>query len=105
GVGLFVTRLGCWLEGCDFGRSLSAAAPAWLARLGTFPGQSPAWVAQVLAGSLAPSAGASAPVHPTELYESACGALLVALALALGRRQRAAGTTALSVLAGYLVLR
>jgi phosphatidylglycerol---prolipoprotein diacylglyceryl transferase len=100
-----VARLGCWLEGCDFGRSLPAAAPGWLARLGTFPRESPAWTEQVLGGALVPSAGASLPVHPSELYESVAGLVLLAFSLVLARRQRVAGTTALAVMFGYFALR
>ena len=41
--GLLITRIGCYLYGCDFGKVLSSAhpssptAPAWLQKLGTFP--------------------------------------------------------------------
>ncbi|MEO8876829.1 MAG: prolipoprotein diacylglyceryl transferase family protein, partial [Polyangiaceae bacterium] len=35
--GLFITRIGCYLFGCDFGRRLSPTAPGWLQKLGTFP--------------------------------------------------------------------
>ena len=107
GLGLCValTRVGCFLEGCDFGRPLSAAAPRWLARLGTFPLGSPAWVEHVSTGALGPSAPASLPVHPSELYEALAGLALVALALAFGRRSRRAGDVALAVAAAYLALR
>jgi len=107
GFGLCValTRLGCFLEGCDFGRPLSAGAPRWLARLGTFPMGSPAWVEHVSSGALGPSALTSLPVHPAELYECAVGLALVAAALALGRRSRRAGDVALGVTAAYLGLR
>jgi hypothetical protein len=33
-VGIVLTRFGCWLEGCDFGRPLGAEAPRFLARVG-----------------------------------------------------------------------
>ncbi len=35
--GLLITRLGCYLFGCDFGKRLSEGAPHWLKALGTFP--------------------------------------------------------------------
>src|SRR5690349_21437431 len=35
--GLMITRIGCYLFGCDFGQPLSSTAPAWLQKLGTFP--------------------------------------------------------------------
>jgi phosphatidylglycerol:prolipoprotein diacylglycerol transferase len=105
GFGVAVTRVGCFLEGCDFGRPLSASAPRWLARLGTFPMGSPAWVEHVSAGALGPTALASLPVHPSELYEAAVGVVLLALALGLGRRSRRAGDLALLVAGAYLALR
>jgi phosphatidylglycerol:prolipoprotein diacylglycerol transferase len=104
-LGLFLSRVGCWLEGCDFGTVLAASAPSWLARLGTFPRESPAWNEQVLARAIPPSATTSLPVHPSELYESLAGVVLLALALVLARKQESAGTTALSVTFGYLALR
>lgn len=99
--GLFITRIGCWLFGCDYGRPLGETAPSWLKSLGTFPrwaegavdvgDGAPAWTAQVHAGLIPRSAPASLPVHPTQLYESLTGlALLVAL-LALRRYQRFRG--------------
>ena len=35
-AGLFVTRIGCYLFGCDFGRRLSDGSPEWLKKAGTF---------------------------------------------------------------------
>jgi phosphatidylglycerol:prolipoprotein diacylglycerol transferase len=104
-LGVALTRLGCFLEGCDFGRPLGAGAPAVLARLGTFPYGSPAWVHQIVTRELEPSAMSALPVHPSELYEAAAALALAAGALFLLGRQRRAGTTALLVLGGYAVLR
>src|SRR5579883_1717512 len=36
-TGLLVTRVGCYLFGCDFGKRLPDGAPAFLKKLGTFP--------------------------------------------------------------------
>jgi phosphatidylglycerol:prolipoprotein diacylglycerol transferase len=104
-LGIALTRFGCWLEGCDFGRLLGAGAPRFLARLGTFPAGSPAWVDQVSSQALSASAPASMAVHPAQLYEALGGVLLGGLVLAVERRKPRAGATALAVLAGYLVLR
>lgn len=104
-LGVVLVRFGCWLEGCDFGRTLGAGAPRLLARLGTFPAGSPAWVEQVSTQTTSASAPVSLPVHPAQLYEALGGVLLVALTLAVERRKPRAGTSALAVLAGYLVLR
>ena len=35
--GLMITRIGCYLFGCDFGKRLSDTSPGWLKKLGTFP--------------------------------------------------------------------
>jgi phosphatidylglycerol:prolipoprotein diacylglycerol transferase len=104
-LGVVLTRVGCWLEGCDFGRVLGDGAPRFLARLGTFPAGSPAWVEQVTTQALPASAPAALPVHPAQLYEALGGALLVALVLWVERRKPRAGATALTVLAGYALLR
>jgi phosphatidylglycerol:prolipoprotein diacylglycerol transferase len=104
-VGIVLTRFGCWLEGCDFGRVLGAGAPRLVARLGTFPAGSPAWVDQVSTQLISASAPVALPVHPAQLYEAVAGALLVALVLVVQRRASRAGTSALAVLAGYVFLR
>jgi phosphatidylglycerol:prolipoprotein diacylglycerol transferase len=100
-LGIALGRLGCFLEGCDFGVPLGGSAPRWLARLGTFPSRSPAWIEHVRAGLVPPSSVASLPVHPSELYESALALLVFAVALSLRRRTSAAGAVALAVLVSY----
>ncbi|HEV8549323.1 MAG TPA: prolipoprotein diacylglyceryl transferase family protein, partial [Polyangiaceae bacterium] len=97
--------LGCYLEGCDFGRPLALGAPHFLARLGTFPAHSPAWVEHVSAGLLGPLSTASLPVHPSELYEALAGLLLGAFAFGFAPRARAAGDLARATVLGYLTLR
>jgi phosphatidylglycerol:prolipoprotein diacylglycerol transferase len=105
-----VARLGCYLQGCDFGRPLSARAPGWLARLGAFPrptsgAPSPVWVDQVARGELGRDSAFTLPVHPTELYE-VLGALLLLAALLLRRRvQRRHGELFVLATLGYAVLR
>lgn len=95
--GLLVTRIGCYLFGCDFGQRLPDGAPHWLRTLGTFPhwasgtlasGEgSPAFVRHldVYRGTPLESElvkmNASFPVHPTQLYESLVGLLLLVLLL------------------------
>ncbi len=104
-LGVALTRLGCFLEGCDFGKPLGAPAPAFLARLAVFPRGSPAWVHQIATGALAPTAARALPVHPSELYEAFAALALALVALFVRGRQARAGTTALCVLAGYATLR
>ncbi len=104
-AGLFITRIGCYLNGCDFGKPLDASAPAWLVKLGTFPAWdkamgagdgSPAFVQHHNARLLAPDAIASLPVHPTQLYESLVGLVLLVVLIALRPRRRFHGQTFLT---------
>ncbi len=112
--GLCLTRIGCYLFGCDFGKPLSASAPAWLKRLGTFPrwpsdvldgAGSPAWLQHVDLRGLSVSSRASLPVHPTELYESLVGAALLGLLFWLAKRKRFAGELFFAFTFGYGCLR
>lgn len=104
-VGVVLTRIGCWLEGCDFGRLLGAGAPRVLSRLGTFPPGSHAWAEQVTSQTISASAPAALPVHPSQLYEALGGALLAGLVLAVERRKPRTGASALAALGGYALLR
>lgn len=112
--GLMLTRIGCYLFGCDFGKPLSASAPEWLKRLGTFPrwpsdvldGQgSPAWLQHVDQRGLSVTSRASLPVHPTELYESLAGAALLLLLWWLSKRRRFTGEAFFAFTFGYGYLR
>ncbi len=112
--GLLLTRIGCYLFGCDFGKPLGAGAPNWLKRLGTFPrwpdnvldgAGSPAWMQHVNERGLAITSQASLPVHPTELYESLVGGALLALTLWLMRHRRFRGEAFLAFTFGYGYLR
>jgi phosphatidylglycerol:prolipoprotein diacylglycerol transferase len=100
--GLCITRIGCYLFGCDFGRPLGEGAPAVLKTLGTFPRWpdgtmtdgslgSPAWDHHVRTHLLGPEATASLPVHPTQLYESLLGLSLLVFLLVMRRHQRFRG--------------
>lgn len=98
-AGLAITRVGCLLAGCDFGKVWDG--PWALA----FPAGSPAFRRHALTGLLPPGAAASLPVHPTQIYESILGVGLLVLALWLRRRRRFPGQVFLSVAIGYGVLR
>ncbi|HVR19884.1 MAG TPA: prolipoprotein diacylglyceryl transferase family protein [Polyangiaceae bacterium] len=104
-IGVALTRLGCFLEGCDFGVPLSNGAPRFIAALGTFPKESPAWIEHVLSRGLSPSANASLAVHPIALYEAVGGAALVLFAFLLRRRPFRPGVVFVTVTFAYLVLR
>jgi len=98
-VGLAVTRVGCFLGGCDFGREWNGP---WAVR---FPAGSPAFDQQRLLGLLPAHATTSLPVHPAQLYESLAGALLLLLVLAVRRRQRVSGQALVAFALGYGALR
>ncbi len=95
--GLLVTRIGCYLFGCDFGKRLPDGAPGWLKTLGTFPhwasgtlasgDGSPAFVRhlEIYRGTALEAdllrMNSSFPVHPTQIYESLVGLALLLLLL------------------------
>jgi len=96
-TGLLVTRIGCYLFGCDFGKRLSDTAPGWLKTLGTFPhwatgtidsgDGSPAYVRHLSLFEGTPlektikATNHSLPVHPTQIYESIVGLVLFGLVM------------------------
>ncbi|WP_437969490.1 prolipoprotein diacylglyceryl transferase family protein [Sorangium sp. So ce260] len=89
GITYACVRTGCFLAGCDYGRVTAGA-------LGVrFPAGSPAAADHAEAGWV-PLGAPSLPVHPTQLYEAALGALAGAIAavwLVRGHRDgRAFGT-------------
>jgi phosphatidylglycerol:prolipoprotein diacylglycerol transferase len=71
-LGEFFTRIGCFLNGCCFGK---ACGLPWAV---TFPPDAPA---SVVGG----------PVHPTELYSSLAGLILFIIALLFERRKWRSG--------------
>lgn len=124
GSGLVLTRIGCWLYGCDFGKPLGESAPRALASLGTFPNWqtkldsagpkllceqtlqgSPAYAWHVQEYDLPAEALHSLPVHPTQLYESLFGVFLFGISLYLLRRRAFRGQVILVVAGLYAIFR
>ncbi len=118
--GLAVTRIGCYLFGCDYGKPLSESAPQWLKTIGSFPqwpegtlsqgSGAPAWVHHtkpIADGGydLSMQATHSLPVHPTQIYESVLGVALLALLLLARKRQRFRGQIFLLFTFAYGVAR
>ena len=99
GLGLLLTRIGCFLGGCDFGSPWDGP---WALH---FPAGSPAFVEQGAAGLLPRGATASLAVHPTQLYEALAGAIVLTTALVMRHRRRYAGEAFLAVVISYAVLR
>lgn len=89
GLGTCITRLGCLLDGDDFGSVTTSVLAV------RFPAGSPAFQAQVERGLLSLPAYHSLPVHPVQLYLAANGLLLAALTAWWSRRQQAAAGEAL----------
>ncbi len=110
-LGIGLTRIGCYFQGCDFGRPLRSTVRPFVAVLGTFPRWepnegdryfgSPAWISQVSHWGLSPDAPVSLPVHPVQLYESAFAFGLLLLVLTRARKNRPAGTLFLSLCTAY----
>jgi phosphatidylglycerol:prolipoprotein diacylglycerol transferase len=102
GFGLAIARLGSYLHGGDFGKRLGDSSPEWLQKIGTFPhwtsgtvdvgDGSPAFIRhlEVYRGSPLEAQlrkmDHAFPVHPTQLYESLVGLLLVGLFFGLRKR-------------------
>jgi prolipoprotein diacylglyceryltransferase len=85
GISFGSVRIGCFLEGCDYGVPTASA-------LGVrFPGGSLAADAHAAAGFV-PFGEASLPVHPTQLYESAIGLAALGFAVIVLRTGRRDGT-------------
>jgi phosphatidylglycerol:prolipoprotein diacylglycerol transferase len=98
-TGLMITRVGCLLAGCDFGKPWNGP---WAIQ---FPAGSFAFQQQVREGLLSADAAASLPVHPTQVYESLAGLLLFGLIWVVRRRRRVPGESLAAFAVAYAVLR
>jgi phosphatidylglycerol---prolipoprotein diacylglyceryl transferase len=115
-TGLGITRIGCFLYGCDYGRPIPADAPAFVRALGvrfpnwdvqladlkhrladglfSSPAQldgAPAFLHHVAAGLVRRSDAWSALVYPTQLLEVANGWIAFAITMLVRRRTRFRG--------------
>ncbi len=105
-LGLGLTRIGCYLYGCDFGARLEDDAPDWLVRLGTFPHWandegSPAWSHHVAEYDLPFDSAHSYAVHPTQIYESLAGFVLCTITVLVWRRREFYGQVLLALAMAY----
>jgi phosphatidylglycerol:prolipoprotein diacylglycerol transferase len=98
-TGLMITRIGCLMYGCDFGKPWHG--PFAL----IFPAGSPAFNQQRVQGLLGPDATASLPVHPTQIYESLNGLCLLGLVLLARRYRKFSGQMFVTFTMGYAILR
>jgi len=115
-AGLGITRIGCFLYGCDYGRPIPADAPAWVRALGVrFPNWdvqladlkarlaessfgsakqldgAPAFLHHLKAGLVQASDAWSATVYPTQLMEVLNGWIAFAITMIVRRRTRFRG--------------
>lgn len=74
GLGVFIARWSCFLEGCCFGK---ISTLPWAVR---FPKGSLPYNAQLSEGLIVPNAPTSLPIHPVQIYDSLHGLLLFLLA-------------------------
>jgi prolipoprotein diacylglyceryl transferase len=105
-LGTAITRIGCFLFGCDFG---ARSTLPWAIR---FPGPSamapqgsPAWQHHVRDFGLSQSAQWSLPVHPTQFYESLVGLTLFALLMWIRKHRTFSGQVFLAWVLGYGIMR
>ncbi len=91
-------RIGCFLNGCCFGRVCSLP---WAVR---FPNQSYAWAQQYQQGLVGKDTPAL-PVHPTEIYDALNNFILYLLLAWLFRRKKFDGQIFATYLIGYAIIR
>jgi phosphatidylglycerol---prolipoprotein diacylglyceryl transferase len=97
--GLAITRLGCLMFGCDFGKPFSGK---WAIQ---FPKGAPAWNQQLHEKLITADALKSLPVHPTQLYESLNGIILLGLLFLVRRYRKFSGEMFVAFFMGYAPLR
>jgi phosphatidylglycerol---prolipoprotein diacylglyceryl transferase len=126
GTGLGITRLGCFMFGCDYGKPIPEGAPGWLRSIGVqFPNWekafpetaemfrsgvgcmqgifhgAPAFQHHVAMGLVNSEDAVSALVYPTQLMASANGWIAFALVMTVRRRLRFRGEAFLFFTAYY----
>jgi phosphatidylglycerol:prolipoprotein diacylglycerol transferase len=97
--GLAVTRIGCLLFGCDFGKPFDGK---WAIQ---FPKGAPAWNQQLHEKLITADALKSLPVHPTQIYESLNGIILLGLLFLVRRYRKFSGEMFVAFFMGYAPLR
>jgi phosphatidylglycerol:prolipoprotein diacylglycerol transferase len=98
-LGTAITRVGCLLFGCDFGRR--SDLPWAIA----FPKGSPAWNQHVRDNLLPQTAEWSYRVHPTQIYESLVGLGLFGLLMLIRKKRTFSGQVFLAWVLGYGIMR
>jgi phosphatidylglycerol---prolipoprotein diacylglyceryl transferase len=107
-LGTAITRMGCFLFGCDYGARSSLPWALKFPGPGPFPRSesgSPAWQHHVRDFGLDKTADWSFPVHPTQLYEVLVGLSLFGLLMLIRRYRTFSGQVFLGWVIGYGILR
>jgi phosphatidylglycerol:prolipoprotein diacylglycerol transferase len=100
-VGLAFTRIGCFLNGCCWGKICSPALP-WAIR---YPHESEAFTSQLASKLVGEMDRYSRPIHPTQLYESFAAFGLFILTSWLFRYRKRKGDILAAFAASYSVVR
>jgi phosphatidylglycerol:prolipoprotein diacylglycerol transferase len=98
-LGTAITRVGCLLFGCDYGKRSEAS---WAIQ---FPKNAPAWQDHVRSFGLPPDAAASYAVHPTQVYEMVGGLLIFGLMMYVRKVRRFSGLVFVTWVIGYGIVR
>jgi prolipoprotein diacylglyceryl transferase len=106
-LGTSITRVGCLLFGCDYGR-ISQKLP-WGIRFPQHPAlgarPSPAWTDHFDQHLIQKTDAYSLPVHPTQIYEMLAGLLIFAVMMYVRRVRKFSGEVFVTWVIGYGVLR
>ncbi len=100
-LGLAFGRVGCFLNGCCWGRTCTLPWPLAV----RFPRDSLAWQRQLERGLLEPAAAHTHPVYATQLYAALAAALLFAFLWRYWQRRPAPGRVLAALLALYAPIR
>lgn len=80
-IGVFLTRIGCFMNGCCFGK---VSHLPWAVR---FPHGSGPYIQQLLNGQISGRENLSLPIHPTQIYHSITGLALFLLLMNLRKHK------------------
>lgn len=97
-----IGRIGCFLNGCCWGRLMNWEAPWGACYPKAMYGP---YREQVLEGLIKSGADRSLPVHPTQLYETLGNFIIFVLLLIIYKRHKRAGIVTLSYFILYGILR
>ncbi len=98
-IGVFLTRIGCFMNGCCFGK---VSHFPWAVR---FPHGSGPHIQQLLNGQIGATENLSLPIHPTQIYHSITGFVLFLIIIGLRKKKKADGQLFLMFAALYSLSR